>query len=162
MQYHEDLLSLARRILEQEGAKPSQASLRRAVSTVYYAQFHFLARAGADLLIGEANGSHSTHAWRRVYRGLEHSRIRTACGEGTMKEFPLPMQDFGKFFVETQKARIIADYDPYTIFTKSSVETYINGAEKMMKNFDEMPEKDRRDFCAHVLFKPRKEESLRF
>ena len=40
LQYHNELLLPTRRILEQDGAEPSQASLRRAVGTVYYALFH--------------------------------------------------------------------------------------------------------------------------
>ncbi|MCY4053572.1 MAG: hypothetical protein OXE98_06800 [Hyphomicrobiales bacterium] len=160
MQYHEDLLLLSKRVLEQDGAKPSQASLRRSVSTVYYALFHSLAKAGADLLVGETNGSRSTHAWRQVYRGLEHGLARTACGRWEiMREFPLPIRDFGEFFVAMQQTRNIADYDPYKTFTKSSAEAYINRAKEVMKGFDEAPEKDRRAFCVHVLFKPRKEES---
>ena len=58
-----------------------------------------------------------------------------------------------------QQTRNIADYDPYKTFTKSSAEAYINRAKEVMKGFDEAPEKDRRAFCVHVLFKPRKEES---
>ena len=135
MQYHEDLLLLSKRVLEQDGAKPSQASLRRSVSTVYYALFHSLAKAGADLLVGETNGSRSTHAWRQVYRGLEHGLARTACGRWEiMREFPLPIRDFGEFFVAMQQTRNIADYDPYKTFTKSSAEAYINRAKEVWQS----------------------------
>ena len=82
-------------------------------------------------MISETNSSRSKHAWQQVYRGLEHGRARTACGKGIMKEFPLPIWDFGELFIEMQQARNRADYDPYGTFTKFSVENYINRAEEV-------------------------------
>jgi hypothetical protein len=38
----QDLLQQANHLASYEGANPSQASLRRAVSTAYYALFHLL------------------------------------------------------------------------------------------------------------------------
>ena len=44
-----DLIETARRLVESGAAQPTQADLRRAVSTAYYALFHCLAAATADL-----------------------------------------------------------------------------------------------------------------
>ena len=46
MAYPEDLLEQANHLARREPKRPKQASLRRAVSTAYYALFH--------LLIGQA------------------------------------------------------------------------------------------------------------
>ena len=85
-----------------------------------------------------------------------------------MKEFPLPIQDFGELFVETQQTRNGADYDFYETFTNPPGDLYQwcrRGEEinEVKKNFDGTPENDRRVFCTYVLFKPRKEslENLR-
>ena len=159
MQYHKELLLLARYILEQNNARPSQTALRRAVSSVYYALFHALARNGADLLIGKTRSLRSKHAWRQVYRGLEHNSARSACNnKEILSKFHPSIQGFGDLFVKMRHARNNADYDPYATFTKSSVEAYIVRAEEAIKSFDEMPIKDRRAFCAYVLFKVRKYE----
>jgi uncharacterized protein (UPF0332 family) len=53
MAYHDDLLRQALQLIHQEPRNPKQASLRRAVSTAYYALFH--------LLISEAVAN-----WKRV------------------------------------------------------------------------------------------------
>jgi uncharacterized protein (UPF0332 family) len=53
MPYPADLLEQAKHLANREKKRPRQASLRRAVSTVYYALFH--------LLVHEA-----TLNWRRV------------------------------------------------------------------------------------------------
>ena len=71
-----DLLETARRPAESGASHPTQTDLRRAVSTAYYALFHCLAAAAADLLTG--NGSRGPE-WHQVYRALEHGKARKAC-----------------------------------------------------------------------------------
>ena len=75
-----------------------------------------------------------------------------------MEQFPLAIKTFGGVFVDMQDARNGADYDPHKIFSKSAVEDYIKHAESAMQDFDRVEEKDRRAFCAHVLFKTRVRE----
>ena len=47
-----DLMEAARALVESGPAPPTQARLRRAVSTAYYAMFHCLGACAADLFIG--------------------------------------------------------------------------------------------------------------
>src|SRR5882757_780670 len=71
MAYADDLLELARHLASLEPTNPGQASLRRAVSTAYYALFH--------LLISEA-----TINWGRpelrseLGRVFEHGKMKSA------------------------------------------------------------------------------------
>ena len=67
-----DLIEAARTLVESGGAAPTQARLRRAVSTAYYATFHTLAASSADLFIG----TERSPAWHRAYRALDHGRGR--------------------------------------------------------------------------------------
>ena len=154
----EDFIALARHDLRQNDSEPSQAALRRALSTVYYALFHTLAKSGADLLVGVTGASRSKPAWRQTYRGLEHGRVKSACRKvGTMKKFPPAIREFGDFFVEMQEIRHSADYDPYAEFeeplTKFFVDRFINRAEQTIKGFNAAPKKDRKAFSIYVLFK---------
>ena len=55
---------------------PSEADLRRAISTAYYAVFHTLAASNAELIAGQPQSSVSAYAWERVYRRLDHGRAR--------------------------------------------------------------------------------------
>ena len=71
-----DLIQTARRLAESGAAQPTKADLRRAVSTAYYALFHCLTAAAADLLTGARPDSPE---WRQVYRALEHGKARSAC-----------------------------------------------------------------------------------
>ena len=57
-----DLIETARGLTELSPRRPSQANLRRALSTVYYAVFHSLATTIADALMGKGRGD----AWHQT------------------------------------------------------------------------------------------------
>ena len=136
--------------------KPSQANLRRAVSSAYYALFHCLARSGTDLLVGGAGAERSKPAWRQVYRALDHGTAKAACGDGRLlSRFPKPIEDFGNVFLTLQKKRHSADYDPFVRLTRSDVLQDIATAEQAIRGFSAAALKDRRAFCTLVLFKKR-------
>ena len=155
----EEFISLSRHILRQNNGKPSQVALRRALITAYYALFHTLARVGADLLIGEASKSRGEDTWRQVYRGLNHRQARKFCAGGAINKFPPSIQNFGRVFVEMQRIRNSADYDPYAgyekPFTKTFVEYQIDLVERTIADFNATDKKDRKAFSARVLFKNR-------
>lgn len=129
-------------------------SCRRAVSSCYYALFHCLARECADLLIGGIGSRRSEEAWRQMYRSLEHNQAKEKCINGNMiKKFPKGIEDFANTFVTMQQKRHKADYDPFEVFTKSSVESDIVLVEEAIKKFKLEPASDRRAFCAYVILK---------
>ena len=72
MAYPEDLLEQARHLAQREPKRPKQASLRRAVSSAYYALFHLLA-------------SETAKNWKRpaerptVERMLNHDPMGSVC-----------------------------------------------------------------------------------
>ena len=129
-----DLMEAARVLAESGHAPPTQARLRRAVSTGYYAMFHCLAASAADLFIGTVRGQ----AWHRTYRALEHGRARSACRQAqSMAEFPAEIRDFAKVFVVLQKARQEADYAlDMDAYRKSDVLRRIASAEQAISQFE--------------------------
>ncbi len=136
--------------------KPSQVNLKRATSSAYYALYHCLARSGANLLVGGDGASKSKHAWAQVYRALEHNFAKNACKDAKIvTQFPKAIEDFANTFVAMQTKRHAADYDPTSKFLKSEVMTDIATATRAIADFDAAPIKDRRAFCAYILFKKR-------
>ncbi len=97
----DDLLATADDLIVGRGRnrKPRQANLRRAVSTAYYAMFHCLAQCCADTLVGSAGSNRSKHAWRQVYRAVEHKGTSKKCKRGEIHEFPKEVEDFANVFV---------------------------------------------------------------
>lgn len=109
MSFPLDLLDQAYHLANWEELEPKQASLRRAVSTAYYALFH--------LLIDEAVSKWAVERQRSVLaRGVEHSRIKRVCDE-ILKNFksgaPIPedLRYVAETFMQLQHQRHLADYD---------------------------------------------------
>lgn len=147
-----DLISTARELAGVPGGlPPSQASLRRAVSTAYYALFHCMAENCADMLVGEPGSGRSRPAWRQAYRALQHGTAKRRCRQDLIKRFPVEIQGFAKQFAEMQEKRETADYDPDRNFEQSDVITDIDSSADAISQFRQAPERDRRAFAVHVL-----------
>ena len=147
-----DSMATARGLAEGDPRRPSQASLRRAVSAAYYAMFHCLAGTAADLFIG---GSRS-EAWHQAYRALEHGSARNACqNRRAMQGFPLEIRDFAEAFVMLQDRRHEADYALEGRYDKLDVLSALDGAEYAIAQFEQADVEHRRGFAAHVLFRQR-------
>jgi uncharacterized protein (UPF0332 family) len=104
---HDDLLDIAEQLARLDSGRPRQASLRRVVSTAYYALFHALAYLCADRLVG----------WRRpwalfspIYRTLDHGRSKDVFKELIRHKDDLAL--IGGTFIKLQEYRHTADYDP--------------------------------------------------
>ena len=147
-----DLVEAARSMTESGPGRPTQARLRRAVSTAYYAMFHCLAGCAANLIIGRTRKP----AWHQTYRALEHGKARNACEDkGPMAAFPQEVRHFAKTFVILQKARQQADYALDGRYDKLTVLGAIDMAERAIVRFEQADAQHRRTFVAHVLFKRR-------
>ncbi len=147
------LMETARILTEPGPGRPTQPQLRRAVSTVYYAMFHALAAAVADLIVGEARNP----AWHRACRALEHGRARNACQQvRAMREFPADIREFAKTFVESQAERQQADYAlDREAYQASDVLGHIVSAQRAIALFQRADPQARRNFISHVLFRQR-------
>ena len=111
----EDLLRQAEHLVNYEGSKASQASLRRAVSTAYYALFHVLIEDAAARWPGTAE------ARTALERGFKHGIMRSGSLEfgpsgwkdrrGNRQDVPLALQGVAQSFATLQDKRHSADYD---------------------------------------------------
>jgi hypothetical protein len=151
-----DLLATALTLTQAAKGKPTQANLRRAHSTAYYALFHRLAKEAADGFLGGVKPGKTNAAWRQVYRALAHKQCSEACKKKTtMSKFPKSIEDFGNTFVTMQAKRESADYDPFVKLTKSEVIADIQLVEQAIADFNQVAVRDRRAFAAYVLLKGR-------
>jgi hypothetical protein len=111
MAFADDLLEQAYHLARREKKQSRQASLRRAVSTVYYALFH--------LLIDEAVANWGIERQRAILaRTFEHGKMKSVC-QNYLKDFQsagrppseLPLANVAEAFIALQRQRHIADYD---------------------------------------------------
>jgi hypothetical protein len=150
---HHDLLEQASHLALRERKKPKQASLRRAVSSAYYALFHLLVADGARLL------SPTNPAGLKVLigRAFNHGQMRDVCVgfvEGNAKPnsnrippatkavLTLPLDvDFVevlKVFVDLQEARHQADYDLAKVWTRLDAVNHVQAARQAFDNWEKV------------------------
>jgi hypothetical protein len=147
-----DLIAAARELAGTTGGPPpTQASLRRAVSTTDYALFHCMAENCADMLVGTLGTNRSQPAWQQAYRALQHGTAKQRCRQDKIQRFPLQIQRFVDRFVTMQEKRESADYDPAGTFEQLAVIGDINLSEDAITQFRQAPEQDRRSFAVYVL-----------
>ena len=130
---------------------PSQADMRRAISTAYYALFHTLAASNAELIAGQPQSNISSYAWERVYRRLDHGRaqnnLRTALNllsQGGV--------NFARAFIDLQDRRQEADYDPNTQVVRSNALNIIARAQIAIRDFTQLTQEERRLLAAQSMF----------
>ena len=119
MAYHDDLLRLASDLIDK--GDPTQADLRRAVSTAYYAVFH--------LLVGETTLNWSRESSRNALgRMFDHGLMKRVSSRiADSKKTPLTGEDpaavsglrlVADAFVQLQDRRHVADYDNGTFWNR--------------------------------------------
>ena len=113
---------------------PTQDSLRRAISTAYYALFHALASSNADCLVGTPHDPLTEHAWSRIYRGLNHGPARRNLLQDRGLFSP-QIRRFTEVFTQLQDLRHRADYDPTRTFTLPQALDWIDRAEDAIESF---------------------------
>ena len=70
--------------------------------------------------------------------------------------FPPEIETFAILFVDMQRKRHKADYDPEGRWHKSDVAEDIDDAEEIIDRFEQVPAQDRRAFAVYVLLRDRK------
>ena len=152
----QELIETARLLANAPGpdTEPPQESLRRAVSTAYYAMFHALANSNADCLIGASHDALTEHAWNRIYRGLDHQAARRSLTQD-QELFSSAIRYFGDIFSELQGARHVADYDQTQTFTLAETVSRIDRAEEAINGFLGVRIDERRAIAAQTLVRRR-------
>jgi len=117
-----------------ERTRPRQASLRRAVSTAYYAFFHFLIREAVRQIGPNLSEDNHNRAYRwfdhaamyRVARLFSQNVVRIANSKDVLvQDTGAGFQFIAKHFADLQELRHVADYDPGAIFIRADVMTVI-------------------------------------
>ncbi len=134
MSLHADLLKQAHHLATKEPRRPSQASLRRAISASYYALFHCLVDDATRRMMP---GPHRTSIRQCVSRAFRHSDMRAVCksfaaGNPPSKLAPAftgvaidpRLVAIAQTFQDLQEARHQADYNTYRLFQRSDALYY--------------------------------------
>lgn len=153
----DDLIKVAELLVSGAAGRPRQAMLKRSVSTAYYALFHALAYNNVDALLGW--GLQSPQYWETVspiYRLIDHGSAKNALARIPRAH---PQADafirIASAFIELQKQRMLADYDPKPTFTLPDVRELIAVAREAIADVRALPRDDRRFLASQVIAKTR-------
>jgi uncharacterized protein (UPF0332 family) len=136
MAFAEDLLKQAFLLLNKESKNPTQASLRRSVSTAYYALFH--------LLIQDASANWSRLDTRDyLARAFEHKTMKEASSRAenaTYERSVSPqvvakLRSVAKAFRELQFQRHLADYSNATKWDRTKASAKVNQSKTFFSNW---------------------------
>lgn len=130
---------------------PSQADMRRAISTAYYALFHTLAASNAELIVGQPQSNISSYAWERVYRRLDHGRARNNL-RAALNLLSQTGENFARTFIDLQEQRQEADYNPNARFIRSETINIIARAQTAIRDFAQLTQEERRFLAAQSMF----------
>jgi hypothetical protein len=129
MAFAEDLLDQAFLLLNKETKNPKQASLRRAVSTSYYALFH--------LFIQDACANWNAPSVRDyLARAFQHQTMYKACTAAENATYPSSvsphvvarLRGIARAFRELQEQRHVADYSNTTKWDRIKAGAKVNQA----------------------------------
>ncbi len=139
MSLHGDLLVQARHLLRKEPRRPKQASLRRAVSTAYYALFHLLVDESSRRLIsGGAQASLRALTARAYDHGTMRQASRVFASGGLPPTLvailpqgvPPKIGKIAEVFVSLQDVRHRADYDLTLKLTRREAQAFIGQVDR--------------------------------
>jgi len=134
MSLPQDLLELAHSLLVLEPRRPKQATLRRAISTAYYALFHLLVSDSAKFVV---SGSRN-ELRAMVARAYDHSTMRKVCRDFAKPSafalqratgrsaVPAQLRAVARSFFSLQEQRHAADYDPSMSVKRAEIAKLLN------------------------------------
>lgn len=148
MSLPDDLLAQARDLASKELKKPKQASVRRAISTAYYALFHLLIDDASRFVVAASS------KWRlglrlQVSRAFEHghmkdasrafvsssSPVKNAWLARVKSSVPVELRDVADTFVQLQQERHEADYNVERRFERADAHAAVTRAENAFKKW---------------------------
>lgn len=136
----EDLSRQAEHLAVYEGLTPGQASLRRAVSTAYYALFHLLVEAAA------LRWSGSPESRTGIERAFQHGAMKSVSLQfkkqfwrdwhGIQQSIPPAIRTIASTFADLQDDRHMADYDNHEPWTLTEVEDILKATRSAFRDWD--------------------------
>ena len=153
----DDLLDLARELVDRDVGRPRQSSLKRGVSTAYYALFHAIAHECVAQTIGWT--FRSFRYWEAVtpvYRAVDHGGAKRQFERYRLDPVaPADLKQIAREFVALQTARIRADYDPAPVFTRVAARQHVADAESAIRKLRGLSPDWKRDLVVQILTKQR-------
>ena len=130
-----ELVAVARNMLEPPGGNPSEAAVRRSMSTSYYALFW--------ALNAEVAAPFQSRVHAAAHRLAEHGVAADACRRLARPHSTVPwltgsvpcdsqLRSFALAFIQLQQDRLRADYDTSRVLVESAAQANLDRAESAL------------------------------
>lgn len=143
---HAQLFDQARHLARKEPRRPLPSSLRRSVSTAYFALHHFLVREATRAMLGTAKereplrellaGSFRPRTMAEAARTFGRARLpgplARCAGEAAI---PRDLRRVAWTLLTLRHHRLRADYDPTALFERDEAELYVSLVEEAMRSW---------------------------
>jgi uncharacterized protein (UPF0332 family) len=141
---HTELLAQAEHLARVGERRSSQASLRRAVSTAYYALFHLLVHEATVTFVAiPALRGHFSRAFEHAnMKSVSQAFASPPQKEDQLRELtggdmvPKELKEIAGTFVDLQNARHDADYNVTRFFTPLQVKDLVRRARKAFQDWE--------------------------
>jgi uncharacterized protein (UPF0332 family) len=136
--FGDDLLAQARYLITHEKCRP-KVTLRRAISTAYYALFHLLTEAAAKSLV---SGTQNKALRQQMQRAFDHSAMRQCCrafSGGSLPVILVPLlpgpvsmnlRAVASTFARLQDQRHDADYNVALTYSRDDADNAVRDVEQ--------------------------------
>lgn len=148
-----DYLATARRLIASDA---TDADVRRAVSTAYYALFHHVCWH-LSRIVTRSSDAKFTRAWLQAYRYLDHGPAKNQCiqAKNPARGFPSELVKFALVFEQMHQRREDADYNPSAEMTALDAGAWIVTIEQAIADFEKIPADEQRAFVLFIGLKPK-------
>lgn len=152
-----DLLELAKDLpdINVGRGRPSQAKLRRSMSTAYYSLFSLLVKDAATVMVGSGDNQNAIALRSYVMRAMSHKAIREVCKGFANRnpsykikealgshDIPEDLVDVATICHDLQYWRHEADYNLIRIFAKSDAKDAYEKAEEAHRKWQAIKKDD--------------------
>lgn len=139
MNFGDDLLAQARYLVTHEKRRPKQVTLRRAISTAYYALFHLLTEAAARVFV---TGTANKALRQQLQRAFDHGAMRQCCRAFSGGSLPVGLaplltepvsanrRTLVSHFARLQDQRHDADYNVTLTYSRDDADNAVRSAEQ--------------------------------
>ena len=153
----DDLLDIAADLVRRETGRPRQASLKRAVSTAYYALFHALAHECVSQTVGwRFRSPDYWDAVTPIYRAVDHGAARTLFKRiANDAKASADLRTLAQAFIDLQAVRIQADYDPKPAFYREDTAQSVDLARRAVALFRALQDDAKRLLVVQLISRQR-------
>lgn len=144
----DDLLDQARQLAKREPRRPKQASLRRAISTAYYALFHLLINEAVCLLVKGRDRKILRQTLSRAFTHAQMKKISQQFGNDSVSDkflsalnglrLQAELISIAKTFFDLQQVRHEADYDLSQDFMRQDCLDHVGRVEKAFEDWSKV------------------------